>query len=312
MRDDKMGEESASAHRRMGNCLENKKRKRRFGDRPDGRMVKKIDPMMKLTPYIMRERSDACNQFRGNFDVTSLDKYVQEKRAKGLKNFTNMHALLAAYTRVVSQRPALNRFVSGQKIYARNKLKIMLCVKKEMSLQAEESVISVIFPPDATAEQIYEIVENAIAEAKGKTTSFDGLVRTLDYIPGFIKRFAFWILRAMDYCGWLPEKLMHLSPFHGSMFITSMASIGLQPIYHHLYNFGNVAIFIAFGITERTNILRDDGSIESKKTVGYTVVCDERICDGYYYASAFRMLNVLIRNPWKLDVPPEMVVEDVE
>ena len=91
-----------------------------------------------------------------------------------------------------------------------------------------------------------------------------------------------------------------------------MASLGLPPVYHHIYNFGNVPVFIAFGIPERGTVAKSDGTIETRKVINYTLVMDERICDGYYYASAFRLFNGYLRNPWQLDVPPEEIVEDVD
>lgn len=292
--------------------MEKQRRIRRFGDRNDGRLLRSLSPMMKIMPYIMPQRCDACNSFRGIADMDKIDQYVHEKRAQGMTNFTVMHVLLAAYARLVSQRPGLNRFVSGQKIYARDHLEAMLCIKKEMKLNSPDSVISMIFPLDATAAQVYEIAEGLIAEAKNETTNFDDLARILDYIPGLLKKFAFWMLRVLDYFGLLPVKLKHLSPFHGSLFITSMASLGLPPIYHHIYNFGNVPMFVAFGITEIKHSVKADGSVESKKIMNYTLVMDERICDGYYYASALRLFKGILRNPWQLDEAPKEIVEDVD
>lgn len=268
--------------------------------------------MMKIMPYIMPQRNDACNSFRGVVDVRAVEEYVRAKRAEGKTNFTIMHVLLAAYLRLVSQRPGLNRFVSGQKIFARNRFEAMLCIKKEMKIESPDSVISMVYPLDATADQVYEITEKLIEEARSEVTNFDHLAKTLDYIPGLFKKFAFWLLRVMDYFGWLPMKLKHLSPFHGSLFITSMASLGLPPIYHHIYNFGNVPVFIAFGITERKHGVRPDGSVEEQRLMNYTMVMDERICDGYYYASAFRLFNGLLRNPKQLDAPPKEIVQDVD
>lgn len=292
--------------------MDTKKRKRRIGDRPDGRLLRSIDPMMKLMPYIMRYRSDACNSFHGVVDIEAIEKYVKEKREQGLNNFTSMHVLLAAYLRLVSQRPALNRFVSGQKLYARYDFEAMLCIKKEYKLESPESVVSMIFPLDATAEQVYQITEKVISDAKTETTSFDSLMKILDYIPGFMKRFAFWLLRTLDYMGLLPRWLMRLSPFHASMFITSMASLGLPPIYHHIYDFGNVPIFLAFGAPEKKRVQKSDGTIQTRKEMGYKMVMDERIADGHYFASAFRLFSGLLRNPWQLDKPPVQIIEDVD
>ena len=114
--------------------MEQQKRKRRWGDRNDGRLLRSLSPMMKIMPYIMPQRGDACNSFRGSMEIGAVERYVREKREQGLANFSILHVLLAAYLRLVSQRPGLNRFVSGQKIFARNRFEAMLCIKKEMKL----------------------------------------------------------------------------------------------------------------------------------------------------------------------------------
>jgi len=116
----------------------------------------------------------------------------------------------------------------------------------------------------------------------------------------------------MDYFGLLPKFLIDLSPFHGSLFITSMASLGIPPIYHHLYDFGTLPVFCAFGAKNTKREIQKDGSIKETKYIDYTVVSDERICDGFYYASALKLMKVYMKRPQVLDKPPETVVEDIE
>ena len=110
-----------------------KKRRRRFGDRSDGYKLRTINPMNKFMPYIMPQRSDACNTYSDMFDVTKTDKFCREKVKQGKTSFGFLHVMLAAYVRMLSQRPAVNRFVSGQKIYARKDILIVMAVKKRLS-----------------------------------------------------------------------------------------------------------------------------------------------------------------------------------
>ena len=91
-----------------------------------------------------------------------------------------------------------------------------------------------------------------------------------------------------------------------------MGSLGIPPIYHHLYDFGNLPVFMSFGAKYRKNVLLDDGSVEKQSFVDYTVVTDERICDGFYFASGMKMLRSIIKNPRQLDIPPEKVVKDIK
>lgn len=289
--------------------------KRRFGDRSDGRRLRNISAMIKVMPYIMEKRSDACNTYADSFDVSSVDEMVRAKVRSGKTNFSLLHIILAAYVRTVSQRPAINRFVSGQKIYARNKILVNMAVKREMAIDAPDTMIKVEFDPHDTLDDIYEKFNNTVETALSQSVdenAFDSVNKLLTFIPGLLMRFTVHALNWLDYWGKLPKSLLHVSPFHGSMIITSMGSLGIKPIYHHIYDFGNLPIFLAYG-TKKTVIGVDkDGKITKKKYVDLKAVTDERICDGYYYASAFKLMKKYVENPSLLETPPEKVFYDCE
>ena len=82
-------------------------------------------------------------------------------------------------------------------------------------------------------------------------------------------------------------------------------------MYHHLYNFGNIPVFVTFGAKRKELELDADGSVKEKRVIDFTVVTDERICDGFYYARAFKMFKQFMRKPEVLDLPPEKVEEDL-
>lgn len=268
--------------------------------------------MAKLEPIIMAERNDACNQIRDLFEITAAEEYIRKKRAEGLKGFGIMHVLVAAYVRTVSQKPVINRFIRGQRIYARNNIEVAITIKKEMKLEAPDTCVKMEFPPEATADDVFRIMNDGINEARNAPSSFDDTARILNYLPRFLLRFAIWLLKTMDYYRLLPRALSKLSPFHGSMIITSMASLGIPPIYHHIYNFGNVPLFIAFGAKRSAVELTKEGAPVEKKYVDYCVVTDERICDGHNFASALKYLRGILSDPSVLDTPPEKVYEDIE
>lgn len=291
-----------------------KKRKKRLGDRKDGYKLRTLDPITKLTSYIMPERNDALNFFADSLEITEAEKYIREKRSEGYENFGLLHVILASYIRTVSQRPALNRFISGQQLYHRNWIEVAMTIKKEMTLDSEETCIKVRFDPESTAIDVYNKFNQAVEEYKNTDdeSNFDSLTKVLNVIPRFLLRFVIFSLRKLDYYGFMPKSIMELSPFHASCYITSMGSLGIPPVYHHIYNFGNVPIFIAFGKRRRENEVQADGTIKNKLYSDISVVTDERICDGFYFASAFKFMQRLIRNPYKLDTPPEEIVEDID
>ena len=119
-------------------------------------------------------------------------------------------------------------------------------------------------------------------------------------------------LKFLDYNGWLPKFLTDLSPFHGTLVITSMASLGIPSIYHHLYNFGNVPVFISFSAIRKENEIDKEGNVNKVRYLDLNFSTDERICDGHYYSVAFREIKRNLLHPEFLETPPETVVEDIE
>jgi len=278
----------------------------------DKRKVKTVSSMQSITPFIMVNRIGAMNLMTDRFNVTSLDKFLKKKREEGLTNITAMHVIIAAYIRLVSQRPALNRFIRGQRIWTRRTVEVALTIKKEMTLESPDSVVKLIFEPDATVEDVYNKLNDAITSYRDEPGGdFDNTAGFLSHTPALLLKFFIWLLKTLDYFGLLPKFLEGVSPFHCSMFITSMGSLGIPPIYHHLYDFGTCPLFIAFGAKKREYKLNPDGSMYKEQYIDISFSCDERICDGFYYASALKLMKHLIRNPEELDTPPLNVMEDI-
>ncbi len=295
--------------------LEYKKRRRRLGDRKDGRKLRTLQPMNRLMPYIMKKRSDAQNTFADKIEVSKADVLCRKKVLEGKTNFSFLHILLAAYLRIITQRPAVNRFVSGQKIYARNEIVFVMTIKKEMSLSAPDTVVKIKFSPDDTLDEVYEkfnaVATDAIASLD-KQTSFDKLIKLFNYIPGFVLRFIVWVVEKLDYVGWLPKGFMDLLPFYGSMIVTSMGSLGINPIYHHIYDFGNLPVFLSYGRKRTVFEYDKTGSLIKKRYIDLKAVTDERICDGYYFASAFKYFKKLVESPDILETRPTELIEDID
>lgn len=289
-----------------------KPRKKRLSDRRDGRRLRTLQPMSYVMPYIMKVRADSQNHFEDVIDITNIEHYLDKKRREGYTDMTLLHVLLAGYIRVVAERPGLNRFISGQKIFARNKLECVMTIKKELSLESPDTCIKVEFDPRDNIYNVYKKFQKTALAAVNETTDFDNTARTLIKLPGLVLRGAVGLLRFLDYIGCLPKALLNVSPFHGSMIITSMGSLGIPAIYHHLYDFGNLPIFISYGSIFSADAIKRDGTRERHHFVTLKVVTDERICDGYYYASAFKRLKRYLQHPEILDETLESAVEDVD
>ena len=288
---------------------------RRWGDRCDGRRIRSLDAMNQVSPYIMVTRNTSSNFFEEAFEISSVDRYIRRKRREGLTNFGLMHVFLAGYCRTLAKYPGLNRFISGQKVYSRMEdVQFCLTIKKEMSTQSPETVIKVHLSPRDTADDVYRKLNEEIEKAKNTplNSGFDITAHALMLVPGVFLKFVVWMLKTMDYFGLLPKFLLEVSPFHGSIFFTSMGSLGIPPIYHHLYDFGNLPVFGSFGCKRKAIQILEDGTPVERKYIDFKFTLDERIVDGYYYAAFFKHFKRIIAKPEVLDNPPEEVNTDID
>lgn len=287
-------------------------RKRKFGDRKEGRRVRTLPAMTQFTSFIMKTRNDSMNMFEDVIDITNVEKYLDRKHEEGYTDMAMLHVILAAYVRIVAERPGINRFIAGQRIYARKNIECVMTIKKEMALESPDTCIKVEFDPRDNIYNVYKKFRTEVNKALSEDTDFDNTAGALIKLPRFVLRTAVGFLNWLDYHGWLPKALLKVSPFHGSMIITSMGSLGIPAIYHHLYNFGTLPVFISYGNIFTADAIKRDGTRERHHFVTIKVVTDERICDGYYYASAFKRLKRYMLHPEILDNSPEKVVEDVD
>lgn len=280
----------------------------------EGRRIQSSIPMEAMTPFLMPTRSGAANSFFASADITKCEEFLRKKRQEGMTGLGMMHVFIAAYARVISQYPGINRYIRGQRLYARNGIQVCLTVKKELKLNAPESVVKFHIDPMDTLTEVYHNINKLVAENKqeGDQNNMDAFARVLAKLPAFMLRGTVGVLKFFDYLGWLPSSIIDLSPFHGSMFISNLGSLGMPPIYHHLYNFGNLPMFITMGSKHTEYSINRDGGTDKHRLIDFTLVCDDRICDGHYYSCAFKLLKKLIENPERLLVAPESVVEDIK
>ena len=287
--------------------------KRRMGDRRDGRLLRSLPAFSKFTPYIMPTRNDACNYYEESFEVSTVDRRLRQLRVDGYKGIGMLHFIIAAYIRIVSMLPGLNRFVVGRRIYARHDICVVMTVKRALSVAATETTIKVYFEPTDTIFDVYRKMNEKIDEIKASDehNNTEDVAEALSHLPRFLLRFVILILRVMDYFGWLPESLTEASPFHGSMIITDLGSLRIGPVFHHIYNFGTLPIFVAFGAKHHVYELDRHGNMVDNKYVDMKFSLDERTVDGHYMAQAFQAWRYLFQHPEILEQPPTRIVDDI-
>ena len=286
-----------------------------WGDRIDGRRIRTEPPMNQFAPYVMDSRMGACNYFAESLEITQVERYIRQKRREGMTGFGLTHVLLACYCRTLCKYPAVNRFISGQKIYTHGKdIQFCMIIKKELNTSAPETLLKLHLSPTDTVDDIYRKFNTEVQKLKNTPldSSFDKTAQALMMIPGVCLKFTVWVLKVLDYFGLLPKFLLEVSPFHGSVFFTSMGSLGIPPVYHHLYNFGNLPVFASFGCKRRVAEVTEDGTLTHRKYMDVKFSIDDRIVDGFYCASFFKHFKRLFHHPELLEQSPQEVKRDID
>lgn len=285
--------------------------KRKFGDRYDGIRLRNVDTFFLLIPYIMKKRDDSQIFFEEVADATLLDKFVREHQEEipGLKVY---HVIIAAMVRLFALRPRVNRFVCGNKIYARRHIAVSMAIKRTLTDDGEETNIKPIFDPKATLADVVALVNKEVDFNKqaGAENDTDKFAKLIGHLPPFILRTVVNFIMWLDNMGIMPKSIIDFSPFHCSAYLTNLGSLGIKPVYHHIFNFGTTSIFVSMGKKEYQYHASDEGELIKKRIIGLKMVVDERICDGYYYAYSMRLFAKIINNPAVLLEPPEEVVVD--
>ncbi len=283
-----------------------------FGHRKDGRRIKNMPAFFKVIPYIMKERSDSHVYYTQDIEVKYIDEYIDRvKKEKDIK-LSYMNIIYAAIVRLLAERPGLNRFVINGRTFARDGIYVSLAIKKDMTDGGEETTLKIRFDG---SENIFEIAEklNKTIKANKETTednTTSNFAKILSHVPNFVIRLVVNFLIWSDKHGIMPKAVIDLSPFHTSAFLTNMGSLGIDAIYHHIYNFGTCGIFIAMGKRKKGWIYEED-EIKQEKSMSIAIVGDERICDGFYYASSMKLLLKYLMKPEVLEanIVPKQDIE---
>ena len=182
-----------------------------------------------------------------------------------------------------------------------------------MTDDADETTVKFYFNGTENIFEIKEKISQLILENKKeeKNNGTDKTARILTFIPIPLVRLAIKIIKWLDKYGHLPKWLIKVSPFHTSCYVTNVGSLGIDSIYHHLYNFGTTSMFFAIGKKKKSYMYEDD-EIKQERVVNLAFVGDERICDGHYYANSFRILNRLLSHPEMLETNISEIVEDIK
>lgn len=286
---------------------------RRIGDRREGHRIRGFSPIHKIVPFFSKSDCDNSNSFLCSVDSRNVDLWVRERRAKNMSRLELLHVFIAAYVRTVAHCPAINRFVSGDQIYARHNIQVLININDDDASFASDSSHKVVFEATDNINDVYRKINSVLDEnrASSQVNSADEFAQTISGMPRFVTSFALWILRTLDYYDILPSNFLSSSPFHGSITMTDLSSIGVAPATSSLHSFGNIPLSFCIGAHRRAVETDASGSLGERHYLDYSLVFDKRICTTTYQAAAIKYFEHYIQNPHLLEKSPTQVEEDI-
>ncbi len=286
---------------------------KRASDRREGRLLRSLSANVRLTPFLLRRRSEAVFSLADSVEVSGMEQWLRAKRAEGWAGLGFIHLMIAAYVRTASMRPAINRFVSGRKIYARNDIQVVLNVKRSASATASETCVKVSCSPTDTVFDVYRRLSEAVDGVKADVAVSEPeriAANMMRFPRPFVRLFAA-VARVLDYFDWMPRSWLDASPFHGSVSVMDLGSLNIVPAACPLPDAGSLSCALSFGAKRKVREQDAGGQWIERHLVDFQISCDGRIADSYYFASALKCLKYFLKNPIHLALPPEAIEDDV-
>lgn len=263
----------------------------------DGRLVK-VHALNAMFPYMFRSRTESLVYFNTALDVENLLAYIEKKKAEGVElKFFEM--FIASVVKLFKERPHLNRFISGRRLYQRNDIKLSFIAKKAASDEGEETNVALTFDDKATFQDVIGKLKRDIKTAKSDDVKKDDdkIIESFMKLPRLMLRIIFAFLRWMDFYFNMPRVFADVDPLRCSVYLANLGSIGIEAPFHHLFEWGNCSMFIAIGRIGYKPVALEDGTVVSKKMVEVKVTIDERIADGFYFARSLELIEKYLKNP---------------
>lgn len=267
-----------------------------FGRRRDGTLAK-VAPYRRIMPFLMRGRNESSVLFEHQLDMSRAQPWLEDWNRRTGQHATAFHLVLHALARMLHERPHLNRFIAGRRIYDRRGVFMTFAAKKAMREDAPLATVKREFPRDERFAEMVAALNSNIKVAKSDAVSkVDKELAVFLRFPGFLLAASVALLRWLDSHGLAPRALIGDDPMYTSAFIANLGSLKIDAAYHHLYEYGNCPLFCTVGRLAKAPIVVDDEvSVRPALLLRYSY--DERVEDGFYAASGIALLRAWIEDP---------------
>jgi hypothetical protein len=268
------------------------RRKNVIFTRPDGDRIPDLPRLRRFMPYISPRRNDSLVYYRTEIELDAANALLARINADrpADRPATLFHLYLRAAAASLHERPGVNRFVAGGRLWQRNHVAITFSAKRSLEEGAPVVSCKRIFPQgESFSEMVDDILQDLHSRRRGREDRSDKEVKAALVLPGFLIRAGLFLLNKANQWNLLPRQMIDDDPLFASLFVANLGSVGLGAGYHHLWEYGTCSMFGVVG-GFRT---RSDG-VEIMN-VDYTY--DERIEDGLYAGITLERLKQKLESP---------------
>ncbi|MBQ9327394.1 MAG: 2-oxo acid dehydrogenase subunit E2 [Solobacterium sp.] len=281
-------------------------RKRKWGDRRDGYKVK-VPGLQTVMTALMPNRTDCECYLNEEFDITELLQYLEKKNQEHPEyKITLFHCFVMALTKMVRERPQMNRFIQGGSIYQRYDISVAFVAKRRFADHAEEALMFMVPKDDDNLDSIAKQIVGDVRETRKSEHATGGVDELLDKfaaMPKLLMMFLVWIIRCLDFWGINPKFITDGDPNYSTIFLSNLGSIKCPAVYHHLNNYGTNSFMTTIGTIHKAEVIMPDGTKQIRDVVNIGSTIDERIGDGFYFARSLKLVKHLFANPELLEQP---------
>ena len=281
--------------------------KRHWGDRRDGRWVKDVPGLQTVMAHILPNRTDCEVYLHESFDITELLPYLEKKNAEHPEYKTTVfHALIMSVARMIRERPKMNRFIQGRRMYERYEISLSFVAKRRFRDDGEEALMFFVPKDDETLDSFSRRIVGDVLETRKSESSTGGIDAVIDgfaKIPRLLLMLALRIVRWLDFWGINPKALTDGDPNYSTVLLANLGSIQGPAVYHHLNNYGTNSIMVTFGTIHKEERIMPDGSKQIRDVVDIGATLDERIGDGFYFVRSLKLVKHIFAHPELLDRP---------
>ena len=281
--------------------------KKRFGDKPDARLVRDVPGLATIIFHIMPKRTESEVYLYDKIDATELVKFIEKKNVQHPNYKTTIfHCLVLAVARMVRERPKMNRYVQGRRLYERDEISLSFLAKRRFADNAEEAFMMLVPKDTDTIDTVSHQIYGDLTEIRKSEHSTGGIDATVDSfakIPRLLLMLIIRIIRWLDFWGLVPKALKDGDSNFSSVMFSNLGSIKGPAVYHHLNNYGTNSIMITVGTLHKEELVMPDGTKEIRDVLDFGATLDERIADGFYFVRSLRLVKYIFAHPELLDRP---------